>query len=290
MRIVRFTDQYDQAAPVYEMTPQELRTRDDKRGGSGDRWLAVREGVSTAALSAYRRPDSRVFVSLVGRDSAAHEPLLATAGQSLMSALHTFVDEADRERIDTLRTAGFDVEVVEEAFRIRFDRVLSRLRRSWMVRGVGLHPADAVDPDRLVALDNVIRQDVPGCDGWQGDRSWLSAELAESPPFDRSAYLVAVEERAGDHVGLIRIWRNRDGPRLGLIGVVRSYRNTTLVAALLKQALTAASRWGHDSFVAETSPENRVIYRRMESIGAESLGRFLQMVRPGPDGIDSPKG
>ena len=253
------------------------------------RWLAVQDDVAIAAVSARRRPDSRFFVSLVGQDRTAHEPLVATAGEALMSALHTFVNEADSDSIRELRRAGFDVEVVEEAFRIRFDRVLSRLRRSWIPRGIGVHPADSVDPDRLVKLDNSIRQDVPGCDGWQGDRTWLAAELAESPPFDRSAYLVAVDERNGDHVGLIRIWRNPDGPRLGLVGVTRSHRNTTLAAGLLKQALTAASRWGHDSFVAETSPDNPVVYRRMASVGAESLGRFFQMARPRPDGSNSSK-
>ena len=77
----------------------------------------------------------------------------------------------------------------------------------------------------------------------------------------------------------MRIWRNPTGPRFGLVGVLRRYRNTTIAAALLKQALTAASGWGHETFTAETSPSNPIIYRRMERVGAESLGQFLQMVR-----------
>ncbi len=76
------------------------------------------------------------------------------------------------------------------------------------------------------------------------------------------------------------MWRNPEGPRFGLIGVVRHYRNTVIAAALLKQVLTAAATWGHASFTTETSVLNRAIYPRLKRIGAECVGRFLQLVHP----------
>jgi GNAT superfamily N-acetyltransferase len=88
-----------------------------------------------------------------------------------------------------------------------------------------------------------------------------------------------VEDRSGEYVGLIRIWRNPAGPRLGLVGVRRDHRGSPLAPALLERALTAAETWGHPTFETETSSSNRVVYPRMQRVGAESLGRFFQMVR-----------
>ena len=91
---------------------------------------------------------------------------------------------------------------------------------------------------------------------------------------------MAIDDQTGEYAGLIRIWRNPSGPRFGLIGVLPEYRGTPLAPALLKRALKAASRWGHDSFVAEVSPSNTAVHRRMVSLGAESRGRVLQLRRP----------
>jgi GNAT superfamily N-acetyltransferase len=106
--------------------------------------------------------------------------------------------------------------------------------------------------------------------------------LVEAPPFDRAAYLVGVVDGTGEYAGLVRIWRNPSGPRLGLVGVRRPYRSTPLAAALLKQGLAAASRWGHEAFTTETSLSNRAIYPRLTRLGAESLGRSHQLVLSPP--------
>lgn len=83
---------------------------------------------------------------------------------------------------------------------------------------------------------------------------WFHGELAERPPFDPGGYLVGVDEATGAYAGLIRIWRNPAGPRFGMIGAARQYRNTLLAAALLRQALEAAATWGSDMFTAEDQP------------------------------------
>jgi hypothetical protein len=70
-----------------------------------------------------------------------------------------------------------------------------------------------------------------------------------------------------------------DGPRVGMVGVVRLYRRTSIAAALLRQSLSAAAEWGGETFTAETSPDNGVIYPRLKRLDAVSLGQSIRLVR-----------
>ncbi len=281
MEAVRFTDQYEMAAGVYGTSAAALRERDEGKDQPLPRWLAVQGDEAVAAVDAWRRPDGRTFLYFVG-ERAAYPLLSDAAFDASGRAVHAEVDASDAASVDALRAAGFEVELVDERFRIRFGAALSWLSRAWTPPGIAIHPADSVDEERLFLLDNQVRQDVPGTDGWQGDRAWFHDELSTAPPFDPAAYLVGVDERTGRYVGLVRIWRNPTGPRLGLVGVVPEYRNTTIAAALLKAGLQGAAMWGHDTFTAETSPVNTAIYKRMSRIGAVSLGQAYQMIRNAP--------
>ncbi|HUH14346.1 MAG TPA: GNAT family N-acetyltransferase [Gaiellaceae bacterium] len=281
MDVERFTDQYEVTAALHGCTPEDLRRRDRDRALPLRRWLAFRGGDAVGAVTAWLRPDDRMFLDFACRNPAAYGPLTEAAAEALRCRLHTLVDAAAGDAVAALEAAGFETELVQERFRIRFDRALALVDRAWVPRGFGVRRADEVEEERLFALDNALRRDTPGTDGWQGDRRWFHDELAEAPPFDPRAYLVAIDEGGGEYVGLARIWRNPAGPRFGLLGVLRRYRSTSIAAALLKQALTAASRWGHPTFTTETSPVNRVVYPRMQRLGAESLGRSLQLVRRG---------
>jgi len=279
---MRFTDQYGLVATVYGTTPGELRARDERQGQPLQRWIAVSEGSAVAAVGTWQRPDDRIFLHFVGEDRSAYSDLTDAVVDTLGRSVYVFAEARDGELVDALQTAGFDVELVEERFRVRFDDALEWLRGAWVPSGLSIHTADAVDEDRLFTLDNTLRQLTLGTDGWQGDRAWFHDELAESPPFDPSAYLVAVDNRTGDYAGLVRIWRNPTGPRFGFIGVVPQYRTTTIAGALLRRALLAASEWGYETFTTETSPSNPTIHKRMRRLGAESLGQFYQMVRNPP--------
>lgn len=277
MEILRFTDQYDFAAPLYGLEPDELRQRD--HGSDPSRWLAVTADGAVAACDSFERPDRRTFLRFAGAGHDAHAALATAAGRDLGRRVFAVVDEANREQLNALRDVGFSTEVVGERFRIGFDRALDWLRHARPPGGFTMRSADGVDEDRLFTLDNAIRNDVPGSDGWRGDRDWFRDEFSERPPFDPETYLVASDDTNGEYVGLVRIWRNRSGPRLGLVGVLRQYRGTPVAPALLRQSLSAAARWGHEDFATETSPSNKHVYPRMRRLGAVSEGRFHQLVR-----------
>ena len=279
MEVEPFTDQYTSAARLLGTTEEELRHRIRVETHPRRRWLAFRGGNAVGVVVARLRPDDRMVLSFDCRELSAYGALTEVAAAALDRPLWTIVDSDDRPALIALRAAGFTSEFVGERFRIAFDSALDGLRRAWIPSGFSIHPADTVEEGRLFTLDNTVRHDVPGTEGWRGDREWFHEELVESPPFDPAGYLVAIDDRNGEYVGLVRIWRNATGPRLGLVGVIRQYRNTPIAAALLKHALTAASDWGHGSFVTETSRANTVIYPRLKRLGAESLGEFFRLVR-----------
>ena len=261
-------------------------------------WVALEDERVVAGVRTMERPDGRTFLRFSGDWERAAQPLTGAVAEEVDGPLFAFAD-ADAPACVALRSAGFAVDLVEERFRVPFATALAALRRAptpseiEVVSIATLVPTSVQQPpdagtakhnERLVFdLDNTIRNDVPGTDGWIGNLSWFRDEISESPPFDPSAYLVAID-RAGGYVGLVRIWRNPTGPRLGLVGVRREWRGTFLAAALLKRALTAAAGWGHETFVTETSPSNPVVYNNLVRLGASREGQFYQMVRrPRPE-------
>jgi GNAT superfamily N-acetyltransferase len=273
----RFTNEYLQTAPLYGRTVEELRARDAAQGQPLERWIAGSGENIEGAVSTWLRPDDRLFLFFVG-SSAAIGPLSDAVVDDLGRPVHAFVDAGEAGSFKALVSAGFAVEMTSERFRVPFEAVLNKLRRADAPAGFTIKSAADADEGRLFALDNELRRDTPGTDGWVGDRQWFHVELTESPPFDSGAYLVGIEEASGRYAGLVRIWRNPPGPRFGFVGVARPYRRTFLAAALIRRALDAAAGWGHDTFVTESSLSNRVIHPRLQRVGV-SEGLFHQMVR-----------
>ncbi|MBT8198757.1 MAG: hypothetical protein KJO84_09705 [Acidimicrobiia bacterium] len=273
MKVTEFTDEYELAAPLFDSTAAELRARTLPPGSR--RWLAVDDGIAVAAATSMVRPDDRVFLRFVG-DAEAYGPLADGVIATLGRRVHAFT--RSEEMLAALERAGFGIENVTEDFAVPFDRALALTSRAWLPSGYSLHRADEVDEDRLFALDNMLRRDVPGSDGWRGNREWFHDELHGDPAFDPSAYLVAQEENSGEYVGLTRIWRNDSGPRLGLIGVRRHHRGSTLAPFMLHRALESAATWGSEVFHTGTSLSNRAVYPKLSRIG-ESQGLSWQLVR-----------
>ena len=79
--------------------------------------------------------------------------------------------------------------------------------------------------DRLRLLDDALRQDVPGAEGWRwAPEDFLSETFG--PDFDPATYLVAMARGTGEYVGLVRVWIRRTGPRLGLMAMLPAFRRT----------------------------------------------------------------
>ncbi len=266
IEIVRLTDQHKTIADLYGVEPDDLR------------WLATDRGQVLGTVTAWLRPDDRMFLKFTSEDPRVLAPLAERASLDLGRPVSCIVDKSSGETLRSLRAVGFVTEVEGERFRLPFNEIMRPLERAWVPTGYRIVSVADVDEAAAFELDNRIRSLVPGSDGWQGDREWFSEELA-SPEFSADAYLVAMDVATEQLVGLLRIWRNPDGPRLGLIGLLPDHRRPSLAAALLKQGLGAAATWGSETFVTETSPSNENTYPRMIKLNCERLGGFVQLLR-----------
>ncbi|MGI9666702.1 MAG: GNAT family N-acetyltransferase [Acidimicrobiia bacterium] len=278
MHVRRFTSEYEEIAWLYGENAAAMRMREEARDTPVIRWIARDEGEVTGAVVAWLRPDNRMFLTFKVRDVDSYGPLVAAAASELGRSLSTSVNPELVGPYAALIDAGFETETVGERFRVPFADAMRVVRRAWVPSGYRIASVVDLDEGRVFELDNAIRNLVPGTDGWAGDPTWFHAEL-ESEAFDKDAYLVAVEEATDRYGGLIRIWRNPAGPHLGLIGVLPDHRVQPLAAALLKQGLAAAADWGFDAVYADTSPSNAHTYPRLERLGAERIGGFVQMTR-----------
>jgi hypothetical protein len=137
--------------------------------------------------------------------------------------------------------------------------------------------ADQVPPDDLFALDTDLRRDVPGNDGWQGNRTWFDDEMT-SAEFDPAAYLVARDKDSGELAGLARFWRTEDGPTLGMIGVRPRYRSGRVALGLLHDTMLTASTWGSETFSTHTARSS--LQRRLRAIGATEAGGLTRLRLP----------
>src|SRR5262249_18835871 len=130
-------------------------------------------------------------------------------------------------------------------------------------------------------LDDALRQDVPGSEGWQWDAGDFRAETF-GPFFDPATYLVAVDRASGEYAGLVRIWRNRAGPRLGLIATLAPYRRRRVARALLGQAFAVLAARGDTSVTCELDDTNVASVSWLTGLGARRYGGNAELIRRQP--------
>ncbi|HKB42053.1 MAG TPA: GNAT family N-acetyltransferase, partial [Gemmataceae bacterium] len=154
----------------------------------------------------------------------------------------------------------------------------------------GLHKTDEPDgvitisandafEDQLRLLDDALRQDIPGGEGWRWDPVDFNEETF-GRDFDPATYLVAVDVPSGEYIGLVRVWMNPGRPRLGLIAVLPQYRRRGLASLLLARAFRVLHERGKKEVTAEVDETNAASRSLMAKLGARRIGGYVELIRP----------
>jgi ribosomal protein S18 acetylase RimI-like enzyme len=212
------------------------------------------------------RPDGRCFVFGEPDEALPSQRVYATA------------DAADEARVRALEGLGFRFHRRELALRIPTDPARWNVATLEAPPGVAFVKADAVEEKRLRLLDDVLRQDVPGTDGWKWSPDGFHEETYDSPDFNPATYLVAVDE-GGNGVGIVRVWMRPGAPRLGFIGVRATWRRRGVARALLTEALNVVRQYGASEVSTEVDEENTASKHLLFSFGGQQVGSLLELMR-----------
>jgi ribosomal protein S18 acetylase RimI-like enzyme len=238
--------------------------------GPEDHWIASRDGEVIGELHPWMAPDRRLRLFFEGTEPAAYGPLLEKVEEPCL----TIVDESDRESVAALVSLGFAVVRREVLLEIPVTRTSFAVPAGYRL----ISAADTGVRD-LMALDDALRHDVPGAEGWESNENSFREETYESPYFDPQAYLVAVDDQ-NDLVGLVRIWNGpRPLPRLGMIGVLPAHRRRGLARALISTAVNVLSDRGATLATAEADETNTASLTLLDSFGARRVGMDLELGR-----------
>jgi hypothetical protein len=247
--------------------------------GGGQRWEAHDGTDMVGALRAAMRPDRRMFLSFRDCRADAYAPLLARAvGELDRPLLYTSVHEGDEAGLRRLGELGFVVNRRDHHYRIPVDPARFRLPDAASPPGIVLISAAAADLNRLRLLDDTLRGQTPGSDGWQWHPSQFRDETF-SDGFDPATYLVAVEQATGAYVGLARLWMKSTGPRFGFVGVLSPWRRTRVTYALLSSVFQEVNRRGQTEVAGEIDATNQASNALAARAGAVRVGGSYELVR-----------
>ena len=230
-----------------------------------DTWRAVdADGRIVGVARVLRRPDDRRILLRRSHDPAVRAELL-TVAEHVPGDLYLITGEDETP-------AGFTVSRREHLYRIPVRQQPGTIPPGYTVVSAG----DA-DEDRLRELDDALRQDIPGADGWHSTPEEFRRDTY-GEDFDPATYLVAVDA-TGTYAGLVRVWRNAV-PRLGMIAIVPEHRNRGLARGLLALVFAVLRDRGHDHVTTEVDESNLPSNTLMRSLGAERTGGEIEWVRP----------
>lgn len=224
------------------------------------------------------RPDGRLLVRCAGGwtpDAAAQAVELGNRRGAVALA---HVDEHETDQLVALADAGFVVARRDAHVVFAVEQALEALSGARMPACASIRSAADVDEDRLRLLDDELRQDVPGTSGWRSSPEEFREDTFADPAFVPRTYLVAVDSELGEALGLVRIWMNRESPRLGMIGVRREHRRRGIGSALVAEALRAVQATGATEVETEYDLMNRASRALFERIGARRVRTVLELV------------
>jgi ribosomal protein S18 acetylase RimI-like enzyme len=238
--------------------------------GPEEHWIASRDGEVIGELHPWLAPDRKLRLFFDETDPSAYEALIGKVDGPCL----TTVDEADRAAVETLTALGFIPVRREVQLEIPVTRTTFELPTGYRL----ISAADTGVRD-LMALDDALRNDVPGAEGWESNETSFREQTYDSPYFDPATYLVAVGTD-NSYVGLVRIWNGpRPLPRLGLIGVLPDHRRRGLARALISAALNVVAGRGATLVIAEADATNTASLTLLTSFGATQVGVDLELAR-----------
>ncbi len=91
--------------------------------------------------------------------------------------------------------------------------------------------------------------------------------------------LIAVDTESGEYVGLVRVWNTPGRPRLGLIGVVPSYRRRGLATLLLARVFRTLRQQDKTEVTAEVDDANAASRSLLLRLGARRKGGFVEVIK-----------
>jgi ribosomal protein S18 acetylase RimI-like enzyme len=268
LRAALFTNEYEPLGALTGQSRDELIAEQRNHDGR-DWWLAWDGDRVVGLMQPWLRPDGKQALFFGPCAPGAHALLAAQIPGSVVTVL----DTAEQAALDELANAGFTTVRFEDRYSIPvrpFDAPVPP--------GLRIISAADTELERLMALDCTLRDDVPGSAGWQPDATWFREETYDSPYFDPSTYLVALDGEK--YVGLVRIWNGPQPlPRLGLIGLLPAYRRRGLARALISPAFSALLARGATQTTAEADRSNVPSTTLLASLGGTVTGSDVELCR-----------
>ena len=242
-------------------------------------WNLVRDGAAVASGYGVCRPDRRWFVSVDAWQDEDHEPLANAMVADLPHDLYTRIDGAEARALEIWSQYGFEPHRREIEFLFSPDPGRTGLGRALVPGGLVLLSADEVDETELRELDDRLRDDVPGTEGWINDPAEFHDYTFNEKLFHPATSLVAIDDQRRQFAGLVRIWAINNRSRLGLVGVARPYRRRGLARAMLGSALGYLHEQGVQEVMAEVDSSNAAGLALVRGIRAVETGSSMVLKR-----------
>jgi len=227
-------------------------------------------------MRTHRRPDGRVvvFPSAPWTPDQARWAVRFARSKGVPAITHISADRAGELRV--LADAGFTAARREVNVEVNLDEALANIGDASLPAGVVAISAADADMDHLRLLDDALRGDIPGTGGWRSTPEEFAEETRDARAFNPATYLIAVKQDTGEYIGLVRIWMNRSGPRIGMFGVLRAYRRRGIALALLARCLVAARDIGHRTATSEYDEKNEASGALFQRMGARQTGSTME--------------
>jgi RimJ/RimL family protein N-acetyltransferase len=244
-------------------------------------WRALAGTEVIGEANAMLRPDRRWFIWVDTWIADSFLPLVSAAADDLRQDLYTTIDENDQAELRSWRAAGFSVLRREHHYLVP-TAPDKRLDPGTLPADMSLVSADAVDEDGLRLLDEALRRDLPGSDGWVNDPQEFRERTFDERRFDPATYLVAVDDASQAFAGLARVWNRPRLPRLDLVGVTPAYRRQGLARILIAAVFAPLCDRGISEVAAEADAASTASNALLARLGARRVGGSIELVRRAP--------